>query len=156
MADLTKAFDFNLTTPIDYTNKDGMKTQGWVISVIAPSNKHLMWVSKLRQAVCKCIISQASSEKEKTLKNNEKSQEISDEEAAAGIMMQLSSSDDDIYPLFTALSEILTSGCGILDGNMPLTNSLYKEMSAEDTTNLLGAYLYNFFISSLMKKLKSA
>ena len=146
-------FDFELTTPIKY-QKDGEFHEARVIAVKAPSKKHRKQSIRIKQGFYQAMqyhqANNASSEKaveEARKKLEEGDETITGQE----IMMMLYMSDVDIERFDEAFDKLLLSpGICMVDDAVQLTTPILDELSEEDTDRLLGEYMENFFVGSMM------
>lgn len=154
MTELKKEFEFTLTTPIEFHAANGGSVhQGTFLTVKAPSNKQLKDVTKIRQALYKTLFdSEINKHKESDLK---KENVIDDEETgSSGMLVMILSSINDANELYECFRRILLSGCCKINDEVIFTETLYEKMSEEDCANLLGRYVYNFFMLSVMRMSK--
>lgn len=153
MTELKKEFEFQLTTPIEFHAANGGSIQqGTVLFVQAPSTRQIKEVAKLRQALSRALIEKANEQRGGDAAKNDEFQD--EESASAGMLMILSASDCDFVELLDCFRRILVSDCCKINNEVIFRDSLFNKMSEADFTNLLGRYIYNFFMLSLMSKLK--
>lgn len=146
-------FDFELTTPLKY-HKDGDSAEARILVLKAPAKKHRKQSIRIKQGFFQAMqYHQANnSSSEKAVEEAKKKIEAGDETITGQeIMMMLYMSDVDIERFDEAFDKLLLSpGICMVDDAVQLTGPILDELSEEDTDRLLGEYLENFFVGSMM------
>ena len=144
-----KEFDFPLTKKIPYA-KDGEQVKGSFIKLTPPSSKQLTQCAFLKQSFIRAVTEQA--------RNNP----VAEKEADDGVRIK---GQDIIYLLYGSESvdmakillsaiELFKSGVATVEGEVKLTKPLLEEMSNDDLEGMLGEYLANFILRSVLSKKK--
>ena len=141
-----QSFDYALKQPLKYATA-GDTTEAVSITCTAPTSKHLSLCAVLRQEFTRAVQAFANQSQAATGEADE-SVEISGKEI---MMMLYASTDCDIDKVIASAKELLTSGLAMVDGCEKLTKPLFDKLSIEDAEALIGDYLGNFILSSLLK-----
>ncbi len=142
--------DFPLTVAFDYGHK-GKTESATFIRLVPPSAKQLKHCTELKQAFYR-----AMAEIQEDNKDREKQDVPDDSKLEAGDiikMIYVSKSVEMTSVLVTAI-ELLSSGVATVDGETKLTKPLISAMSMDDLENMVGAYLANFILRSLLAEMR--
>jgi hypothetical protein len=147
MAKLVQEFEFELETPVS-VHKGGGLAPVTKLLLKAPTNAHRYQLTKLKQGFISALLSM-----QKTFAGAKGD----DNEVFNGqvILMALLASDIDFAEYMNHFRDMISSGLCVVDGSINLTPHLFDQFSMEDSEALLGKYIENFLVSSVMKLLKS-
>lgn len=143
-----KEFDYPLTTGIDYA-KGGEQVEGVFIKLIPPSSKQLTHCAMLKQSFIRAITEQAKDAAESD--KSESDVEISGQDI---IYLLYGSASVDMGKILLSAIELFKSGVALIDGEVKLTKPLLDEMSNDDLEGMLGEYLANFILKSVLSMKK--
>ncbi len=138
-------FDFNLSRAIDYTNK-GEQKKGEILTLKAPNSKQQAPRVKLQQGFFRAIADQKGGSE-----NEQNDADVKIE--GAEILALMLSSDVDMVEYHETFRKLMISGVCLVEGEEPLTGTLFDMLSLDDIDSLLGDYLANFILSSVLKTL---
>lgn len=149
MADIEE-FDYPLTKPIPYASGGGSEEVGTFIKLSAPSSKQLTHCAQLKQAFVRAVTEQ--------VKNNPNAKEDSGpgkEIKGEDIVYLLYGSESaDMAKILLSAVELFASGVAQVEGEVKLTKPLIADMSNDDLEGMLGAYMANFILRSVLNKTK--
>ena len=139
--------DIPLEESFEYSHK-GSTEAATFIKITAPSAKQLTHCAELKQAFYRAT-KDAPKDEAETGADKEKIE-------GSDIMALMYGSDHVEMPkVFLHAKELLTSGVCLVDGEAKLTKPLFDEMSNDDMEVLVGEYLVNFILRSVLKKIES-
>lgn len=144
-----KEFDFPLSTKIPYA-KDGEEVKGSFIKFTAPSSKQLTQCSMLKQSFIRAVTEQAKN-------NPDAANEADDGKKIKGediIYLLYGSESVDMGKILLSAIELFKSGVAMIEGEAKLTKPLLDEISNDDLEGMLGEYLANFILRSVLNKKK--
>jgi hypothetical protein len=151
---LKKEFDFILQDALVYSHEGKAGIIAKRLLLRAPSTKLLGLASKLSAIVMSALIKARESYKaEKGGKTEEQSGEID----GSSIYMLVSGSSDSVQMsnLIEHFQElILSDGICLVDGKEPLTIDLFNSLDSRETLRLVGDYIANFLLPSIMSNTK--
>lgn len=136
---------YTLINPIEYAWK-GEKTEGSFITLTAPTFKMITKAAPIKQAFMSAI---TEFQKNVSVEADPSSSDGSNV-TAKQIMQILYSSSINVNSLFLNAQELFKSGLAMLDGQQSLTVPLMEKMSVDDFEGLLGEYIANFILPSLI------
>lgn len=146
--DITEV-DFPLTKEFDYSHK-GDTVSATFIKLTAPSAKQLKHCTELKQAFYR-----AMHEMQKDNPDKGEVEKTGDEKLTGTeiIQMLFVSESVNMSSVLVNAIELLSSGVAMIDGEEKLTKPLIQEMSMDDLEGMLGVYLENFILRSLLTEL---
>lgn len=140
------SFEFALAKPIKYAF-EGNTHEGQLLVLYGPSNKHNKHRVKLQQGFFRAANS---------LRTSGVDQVEGDSNAPTGpeILALMLASDVDMELYHEQFKKLIVAPdiCKVED-RVSLTDTLYDEMSPDDTDKLMGEYLANFILSSALETL---
>lgn len=148
-------FDFVLKDPIQFDNQGKIET-GNALVLKAPSNAQRRWTTQIKAAFMGAVAEQQRNAPADMISNAKAQAQASGKDANASmtggeIMAVIYSSSGDIEKVESAFkSLILSQGICMIEGKQALTNILFDKISDRDMDRLMGDYLANFFIGSLI------
>lgn len=148
-------FNFRLEQPIKY-HKSGEVVETFELVLRAPSKKTRKPAIKLKKGFFSALNyhQQNSDVTEEQKAAAKKSLKEDDNMSGQEVMMMLYMSDVDMEKIDDAFTSLLLSpGICKIDDEIDLTDAILDTMSDEDLDRLLGDYLANFFIGSIMQKM---
>jgi len=154
MSSPKKEFEFILQEDLQYADGTGGFAKAKKMLLRAPSTKQKKYSIKLRQGFMQAVKSNVDtfSKSKNTAKTSSSHEEMKGEEIL-GLMLM---SDVDMVGFCDTFKDLLIDGCCLVDGKIVLTLSLYEGLSDEETSRLMGEYIANFLIPSLMKQQKES
>lgn len=132
--------------------RGGDLTSSGFITLTAPTSKNLVECAQLKQAFFRALNSQRG-ESEAEKKEDDPDVEINGELVMNMIAM---SSDTELAEVLLTAKKLLTSGVAKVGGEEKLTVPLIDQLSLEDLEGLVGTYLVNFILASVLETLKKA
>lgn len=144
--------DFPLTKAFDYSLK-GQTESATFIRLVAPSAKQLKHCTELKQAFYRAM----SGIQEKGSDRKEQPEPTDGKLEGKDIIRMLYISEKvEMSSILVSAIELFASGVAVVDGEekAKLTKPLIQEMSADDLENMLGEYLANFILRSLLTELE--
>ena len=145
---MNKETRYELKNPIKYMAGGQGEREGSFITIRAPAFKHMESFVPVKQAFTNAVFKfQDSAETDDSNRNddNEKT-EIDPTEA----MTLLYNYPDDLSEIFKHARKLLSSGVAMIEGETKLTQSLIDDMALEDAEGLIGSYIVNFIMPSLI------
>ncbi len=144
-----------LDNPISYL-KDGVKAESTLLMCSAPAAKHRKHTMALRQKLTHVIMDM--SKNFNNAGSQETPQQKEDDQSkldGATVIFMLYSGDADFFK-FQEDFKAFICGTGYselvkIDGEVPLTSTQYDNLLDEDLEILIGGYIENFLLSSMMK-----
>lgn len=138
-----KTFDFTLQTPIEYHDK-GEKKESTLLTLSAPNVKARKNAARLKQGIMRAI---NGIEVKGEIDQKKSKEDIKPNEVLALIQMSNVEYDEYIDTFIKLL------GCGIckIEDSIVMTNTIAESIEDfEDIERLMGEYLVNFLIGSLV------
>jgi len=143
---MSEEFNIELIKGIEYSS-NGDTVEAVFIQINEPTARHMNFCAELKQAfyvATSDIKAQENSEPDKVEKIDNKVL------ASELLKMMYSSTKIEMNKIFYSARELLTSGVCLVDGDVKLTKPLYDSLSQDDVETLLGAYLVNFILRSVL------
>lgn len=152
-----KEFEFNLSEEISYAYKGDMKTTTLLV-LKSPSSVQGKPARKLQQVIMRAFKENQASQKIDLPSSQQSVSEVSDETISGELLLGLIFMSDNIKieDVEKDFRELMTSGCCLLGGETSLTSDKYNALSLTDTTDLMGEYLANFLLLSLLSPKKKS
>ena len=158
------SFDFILKHgSISYTHKGSAPQEGKLIQLLAPKGKLFKIFIRVQQLYEQSNQSVVASAFEKIdpskienlkdalgeVKDKKKEEDNKITEGQAEAHWQLIiGSDVDIDFFFDRFKALLVGGCALVEGEEPLTSSLWEDIHYKDKIRMVGWYIANFMVSS--------
>jgi hypothetical protein len=142
-----KEMEFTLSDPIKYQT-GGEHVEGVKLELTAPAVKNRKRAAKLKQGFMRCINDLPSEAK----KSPEKKQDAKLNPDEVLVILQMGSIEYDEY--IDIFVNLLSRGVCKIDGKEDLTELLAEKISFEDLERLMGEYIVNFILGSLMETAK--
>lgn len=154
MAKIVQEFEFELNEPVS-VHKGGALAPVTKLLLKAPTNAHRYHLTKLKQGFISAVLSMqknftSSKNAAPVTKSDGKKDDVF---SAQVILMALLASDIDFAEYINNFRDMICNGLCVVDSNIPLTSHMFDQFSMEDSEALLGKYIENFMISSVMKLL---
>lgn len=140
--------DFPLTTKISYAF-EGEEVEGSFVKLTPPSAKQLSHCAFLKQSFIRACAEQQ--------RNNPGQKEPASDEKVSGqdiIYMLYGSSSTDMAKVLISGIELFKTGVAMIDGETKMTKPLLDKMSNDDLEGMLGEYLANFILQSVLNSKK--
>lgn len=140
-----------LSTPFEYDSK-GEVVDATFVSITSPTAKHIHLTATLKQAfqVAAMKIHDSKGDDEKEEKEDKDDSKISPSDAMA--LIYAGGDAIDIKVVMASGRELLTSGLVLVEGEEKLTKPLCDKLSQDDFEEIIGTFLVNFIVASLLKK----
>ena len=146
MDKLLTEFDYELKTPFEYDFK-GSKEQAKFITLYSPTMKHMEHREPIVQAFYQAVSEQTPSGEESSNDVDIKGSDV--------IALLRISEKVDTYKVGLHFKELLASkDIALIDGQERLIKPLIDKLNPEDFDNIMGEYLCNFMLASLLDKTK--
>lgn len=142
-----KEIKIELKTNLPYAYK-GEKLEGTFITLIAPAYKQFEYCVPLKQMVFRVMAKMADSS------DGDTNDETDSESALKGrdLISMMYQSDEDMIKFLLYGERLLLSGIAQVEGCEKLTTPLRKSMDSEDFENVLGEYIVNFILASVLSR----
>ncbi len=150
-------FDFPLTTGFTYSRGGGQE-EATFVKLLAPTSRNSREGGALFQAFGRAQ-TELAERRAVTTAATSKAQEESDAEDITGedVILMLAASSSVEYPdVLDVARKLFSSGVALVDGETKLTGGLMDRMSLVDFERMLGEYLVNFTLASLLSKTKGS
>ncbi len=141
--EIPEDINFQLKKHISYAY-EGETINGKFITLYAPTKKQMEQCVFLKQAFFRAAKSIESDGKEE----KDESTEIKGQD----IISLLYSSDADMHKVLLSGIALLKSGAAKMEGVKDLTMPMIDQMAQEDLENIVGEYIANFIVASLMNQ----
>ncbi len=142
---------FKLTKGVKYGNK-GNEVEGTFIKLLPPTAKQLKQCVPLKQAFCRAVAyveDKVSDEKLDNIKDDGVKKKVDGNSIMSAIYM----SDVDMYEVFLHAKELFNSNIALMEGEVKMTKPMLEDMSNDDFENMIGEYMANFIVASLLTEL---
>jgi hypothetical protein len=147
---MTESISYALKKPISYTSK-GQPVEAVSVDLFEPSAKHIQLCGILKQEFHKA----AAYFQDKATDSTEQGSDDVDIGAEEVMGMMYGAATCDMNKVFVTAKELLTSGLALVDGEEKLTKVLYDKLDIEDAEGLIGSFLANFTLASLLRSVKA-
>lgn len=141
-------FEFILNgTSVKYHDA-GQEVFAKSLTLYAPSMLTLKYSFKLKQELMRAMADLM----EKTFKKDAKKQEVAKESSSEDLITMLMMSRIDLVEYSEDFkSLLLADGICLVDGKVKILPTHINQLSIDDFSRLMGEYILNFFMPSLMK-----
>ena len=146
---MKKEFTFLLEDEIQYS-KDGEFVKTKKLLLIAPSNKQRRDVIRLQQSFMQAIKSSMNSFSDSKAKKTTGNETLKGDEIIAMLLM----SEIDICAMLDSFRDLLLSGSCLLDGKVDFKEIHFDEISINDSQKLMGEFIANFLLPSVIQPAK--
>lgn len=143
---LPDSINFELSKPIPYSY-EGQELQGTFITLYQPTRKNMDECIFLKQAFFDAAMSVNDEDGDSTQDKPKEDEQIKGEDIIALFYRQ----KIDMKKVVANGISILRSGAAKIEGVKDLTAPMIDHLSCRDLENIIGAYVGNFIVSSLMK-----
>lgn len=148
---------YELKQPFEYAYKGDM-TEANFITMTAPNFTQVEKVTPIKQALAAALKERFAGLDQSTI---QEAQEIAAEQPETGdddeggidssfVMAALFTWTGNLTKVFKNAEALFMSGVALVDGETKVTKNLLEKMSLADFEGMVGAYLANFIIPSLM------
>ncbi len=141
--DIPEEITFQLKKHIHYSY-EGEEIFGKFIILYSPTKKQMKECVFLKQAFFRA----ANSIKSDGTEDKDQTQEIKGQD----IISLLYSSDADMHKVLLSGIALLKSGAAKIEGVKDMTSPMIEEMGHDDLENIIGEYIANFIVASLMNE----
>lgn len=145
--------DFPLSHTIEYT-LDGQTAEADHVTLIAPKMSQDKFRTKLKQGVTRAVLwiqEQTQGIQQAATASQDEQQQEDETDDGEMIMMAIYACPDlDVVDLKSTFIELMMDGACLIGGKRKLTKSLLDEFQPDDVDGMMGAYLGNFVIASMM------
>ena len=136
---------YELKHPFKYASK-GEQVDANFITVFSPNFKQIDKVAPIKQAFTIAIDELNSDD----VKIEENKKEEDSGITPTMVLQLLYRANADVTKVFLHARELFKSGAALIDGESSLTIPLMDKMSLDDFEGVLGVYIANFIVPSLM------
>jgi len=150
-----KQFEFNLSEEISYAYKGDIKKTTLLV-LKSPSSKQGVFARRLQQYIMRAFKENQETQKVEIATSQQTFLEVEEQDIPGDILLGLLFMSDKIKieDVEKDFKNLMTSDCCLLGGETALTSDKYDSLSITDTTNLMGEYLANFLLLSLLSPQK--
>ncbi len=145
---------YSLKNPFDYAIKGDMKEAKFVI-LRSPTVSNIANVARLKQGFMKAITSQGNKNSSEVDDTKNKENDLSDLTGDMIMVMLSMSAIDYAGYLETARSIFTDSDVCSIDGEIELSKTLIKKMSADDLESMTGEFLKYFILTSALRTMQT-
>ena len=146
-----KEFDFPLNTKIEYS-LEGNTEEATLIKLTSPTSKNMSHCAILKQAFFRAINDLSGDGVD--LDDLDDSSSGDEMDSSSIIQIMYMSKSVEMNKILITARELFSSGIARVDGVVNLTKPLIDLMSQDDMEGMLGEYLANFTLSSVLSKMK--
>ena len=139
---------YELKHPFKYASK-GEQVDANFITVFSPNFKQIDKVAPIKQAFT-IAIDELNSDDVKIEEDKKEGEKESDGITPTMVLQLLYRANADVTKVFLHARELFKSGAALIDGESSLTIPLMDKMSLDDFEGVLGVYIANFIVPSLM------
>lgn len=152
MPDQKTEFDFPLTTPFTYSHQ-GSQVEATFIRLTAPTSRHMRECAALKQAFgrANAALADRAAVQAGARKSEQQDEAITGEDV---ILMMAASTVIEYPDVLDVAKKLFSGGVAMIDGETRLRGELVDRMSQDDFESMLGEYLVNFTLASLLEKKK--
>lgn len=146
---------YELKKPFQYAYKGEMEEANF-ITLSAPNFTQFEKVTPIKQAIAAALkerfegIDTAEIEEAQEIAASQQDTEDDSGIDASFVMAALFTWSGNLTKVFKNAEALFLSGVALVDGETKATKNLIEKMSLDDFEGMLGAYLANFIIPSLM------
>ncbi len=141
---------YELKAGFTYGDKDGNQQTASFIELAAPTSRNMTECAELKQSFYRAL----PDDKDATDEDRE-GKEIGDIKGADVIGLILRSKDVKLITVLLHAKALFTSGIAKVDGETKMTKPLCDKMNNEDFEDMVGEYLVNFILASMLQKMKN-
>jgi len=139
-------FTYKLINPVKFAN-NGKQDEIDYLVLSSPSANQLQHSRQLKQFIMRGII-EVSSKQSTDNNDDEKKGKINSEI----VLLMIYGSSIDVNEYFNSFKRLLKTGIAKINGtDIELIPDLYDKLCGDDIDNILGEYVENFLIPSIMK-----
>jgi hypothetical protein len=140
---------YELSTPVPYANK-GEEVEGTFVTITAPTSRNLTDMAYLKQAFFRSLPTDGAVDVDVEEDSNPEGK-LTGEAIMTLITM---SGEVDLGKVLLTGKELLTSGIALVEGETKLTKPLADKLSMDDLSNMVGEFMANFILASVLQKQK--
>lgn len=144
--------NFELTEPFKYAVK-GEQEEAKFITLHAPTSRNMSQIAFLKQAFYRAL---PKGQQDDEIKDDTKKKE--DDITGEDIMdILMSSMDVDLSKVLIMAKELFTAkNIAFVDGEEKVTKPILESMHPDDFMAMVGEYLANFTLASVLRKMKES
>lgn len=152
---MSKEVTVELREPFKYAAKDGGDAvDASFVTLCAPNYRQLQHSTPIKQAFSAAIKEIAVTDEDRERAKAEQGKG-DDGITGAQALHLLYSWSGDAQKILLHAAELFKSGVALVDGEVRVTAPILDKMSGEDFENIVGEYLANFIVPSLMNGTKN-
>lgn len=140
---------YQLKTPLNYHSR-GEEVEASFITLFAPSYKHMDKTVPLKQAFYRA----AAAIEGETVEQESTDTDTPDNDAGLTpdiAVAMLYQSNEDMVKIFLYAAELFKApGIAKVEGSEKMTGAIIEKLSQDDLENMLGTYLVNFILASVL------
>lgn len=141
---------YELQVGFSYGDSQGNQQTASFIELAAPTSRNMTECAELKQSFYRAL----PDDKDATDEDRE-GKEISEVNGADVIGLILRSKDVKLITVLLHAKALFCSGVAKVDGQTKLTKPLCDKMNNDDFENMVGEYLVNFILASILQKMKN-
>lgn len=150
--DLKKEVVVTLDQPIMYDYK-GEREEATFVTLFPPTSKNLQECAVIKQMFYQAANDFSDGSSNDSDSDSDSADSDSGDLSGDDLMQMFYASKIDINKLFLNCKELFKSGVAKLDGQQKLTAPLLDQIEIDDFEKIVGDYLVNFTLSSILKKM---
>lgn len=147
-------FDYELSKPITYGDKSGTAQEATFIKFKAPSSKQIDLCSDLKQYFFQAIRENEEGSRGKDNSDEDKKTKLTGSDVIG--LMSMSTRVKLRTVVLTAQQLFKVKGIALVDGEVSLNTHMMSEMDIDEMHDMIGEYLVNFTLASVLKKLNES
>ena len=152
MSEIMTEFDFVLTQKFSYAHQ-GQQPSATFVTLKAPTSRNLKECAFLKQAFGRAQAAlQDRAAMQSAITEGREASEDTKIEGDDVILMLAASTAVEYGDVLDVAKKLFSSGVAQIEGETKLTSPLIDSMSVEDFEGMLGQYLVNFTLASLLAK----
>lgn len=138
---------YELQTPFDYAHK-GEMTTAMFITLRPPTSRHIVECAQLKQFFYRALPKNGEVEVE----GEEGKTDLEPEDIISLLAM---SQGVELSAVYLTARELFAKDIALVDGQERLTKPLLEKVDMDDLEQMIGAYMANFILHSVLQKMKT-
>lgn len=154
--DQKSQFEFTLAQPVK-VQKGGEHVEAVLLTLKAPSAAHRRFTNKLKQGFFQALEYHKKSADDRVTSSAEPSASAKDEITPDEFMSMMYMSGVKMEDYFSAFKGLICApGIATIDPGVKVTEAIFDQILDDDVDRLMGEYLVNFFVASMMSRLNKS
>ncbi|KKN52104.1 hypothetical protein LCGC14_0615780 [marine sediment metagenome] len=155
---IRREIEFELEEPIQYA-VDGGTSEATLVILKAPTTRNRRDCLFLKQQFLRAlheVSGEQDSKKKKTEEPEDETDTKEEEPDPEEVAILIGSSSVDLGEFFDRARALMCRGSAFIEGKVEMTTELFDRMSMEDSERMIGSYMVNFIVRSVLMKQKKA